>query len=590
MRPNHPLVLALVTLCLGGLPPRPAAAIEALLIQDSYPWGSNAWQAELDDQGIPYTQLNSANLVNTNLELYDIVITSSVQGGTYNQLMMNAHAQFEAFVIDGGVLFFSGGALDNQSPVADPPFGGTTVYQGVFINNLEDPTHPIMDNVPATLWGYGNQYLSHTYFYDLPVGVHVLASQYWQNGNPEEVTMYEFDQGLGELIVSSLSLEWGYYNHPYGQHYGNILPDFVAWAAELACDKDDDGFQSLDCGGDDCDDRDPDVHVQAAEVLNGIDDDCDDYVDEGLLTEGDLFITEIMKDPAAVADDDGEWFEITNASAYDINLAGAVLLDLDGDWATVATDVWISPGEYAVLAADADPLINGGVDVDYAYGDGWYLSNTDDEIVINHHGVELDRVVYADPDWPDGEGQSMSLDPNHHDAAANDDSTHWCAGADSFGDGDLGTPGGANPICCVDGDGDGHGDLACGGDDCDDGDADIHPGADEYCNGVDDDCDATVDEDDALDAGTWYADTDQDSYGDAAVSEVDCAQPAGYVANGTDCDDGDPHQHPGAVEVCNGEDDDCDGATDEDDALDAQTWYADTDQDTYGEPAVTEIA
>ena len=88
-------------------------------------------------------------------------------------------------------------------------------------------------------------------------------------------------------------------------------------------------------------------------------------------------------------------------------------------------------------------------------------------------------------------------------------------------------------------DNDGDGSLAswCGGDDCDDDDPSVYPSATEYCDGVDNDCDGTVDEDDAVDAVTWYQDADSDGYGNASVSDIDCYQPSGYVADATDCDD-----------------------------------------------------
>ncbi|MBM4366207.1 MAG: putative metal-binding motif-containing protein [Deltaproteobacteria bacterium] len=142
----------------------------------------------------------------------------------------------------------------------------------------------------------------------------------------------------------------------------------------------------------------------------------------------------------------------------------------------------------------------------------------------------------------------------------------------------------------TDGDGDGHPDVAWGGDDCDDGDASVYPGADEACDGVDHDCDGVVDEDDALDAATWYADADGDGFGDPDETTSACEAPSGYVANATDCDDASAATYPGATEYCNAYDDDCDGAVDEDDAVDGDTWYADADGDGYGDAAVTGVA
>ena len=63
---------------------------------------------------------------------------------------------------------------------------------------------------------------------------------------------------------------------------------------------------------------------------------------------------------------------------------------------------------------------------------------------------------------------------------------------------------------------------------------------------------------------TWYADTDGDTYGDLNSTLLACAQPSGYVPVPGDCDNSDPLVNPLATEVCNGQDDDCDGLVDED--------------------------
>ncbi|MBN2798834.1 MAG: hypothetical protein JXX28_06760 [Deltaproteobacteria bacterium] len=160
--------------------------------------------------------------------------------------------------------------------------------------------------------------------------------------------------------------------------------------------------------------------------------------------------------------------------------------------------------------------------------------------------------------------------------------------------------------------------------DCDDLDAAAHPGAEEVCDGVDNDCDGEVDNS-AVDASPYYADADGDGYGDATTTLDACSVPAGYVANDTDCDDADAAFHPGAPEtdcadpadyncdgsvgyadadadgvpaceecddsradvfpgadeVCDGIDNDCDGSADED-PIDAPPWYADADGDGFG--------
>jgi hypothetical protein len=165
-----------------------------------------------------------------------------------------------------------------------------------------------------------------------------------------------------------------------------------------------------------------------------------------------------------------------------------------------------------------------------------------------------------------------------------------CSGSDDTGSGtpldtenDSGTDSGSdsNSTSPVDLDRDGYGDDV----DCDDTDPDVHPGADEYCNDHDDDCDGLTDEEGAVDGSTWYADVDGDGFGDAEVPFVGCVRPPDFVELPTDCDDADPARHPGATETCDGVDSDCDGISDDRDAIDTTTWYPDADGDRYGDPA-----
>lgn len=116
--------------------------------------------------------------------------------------------------------------------------------------------------------------------------------------------------------------------------------------------------------------------------------------------------------------------------------------------------------------------------------------------------------------------------------------------------------------------------------DCNDLDPDIHPGAEETCDGDDQDCDDAVDEGVLTD---WYIDSDGDGYGDEATLDQACLKPhADAIETGGDCDDEDEDVNPDADELCDDVDNDCDDAVDED-ATDATVWYADSDGDGYGE-------
>jgi hypothetical protein len=155
---------------------------------------------------------------------------------------------------------------------------------------------------------------------------------------------------------------------------------------------------------------------------------------------------------------------------------------------------------------------------------------------------------------------------------------------DAFGA--VGTGSAAFSTTTGDGDGDGFADAAIGGDDCDDTNPAVNPGATERCNGVDDDCNGLVD-DDPADGANWYTDGDGDGYGADASAEFGCDDGT-RVSRGGDCDDADPSRSPGAVEECNtGVDEDCDGIVDTD-AAESFPLYTDADGDGYGAAAAGE--
>jgi hypothetical protein len=131
-------------------------------------------------------------------------------------------------------------------------------------------------------------------------------------------------------------------------------------------------------------------------------------------------------------------------------------------------------------------------------------------------------------------------------------------------------------VITIDPDVDGDGFLAqeARGDDCDDTNAAINPGADELCSGIDENCNGEID--DGLATQIYYPDTDNDGFGDALGTPVEaCKAPTGFVADNTDCDDSDDSARPGATEVFyDGVDQDCLGGSD-------------FDQDGDGEDAIS---
>lgn len=92
--------------------------------------------------------------------------------------------------------------------------------------------------------------------------------------------------------------------------------------------------------------------------------------------------------------------------------------------------------------------------------------------------------------------------------------------------------------------------------DCDDDAQTVNPATSELCDSLDNNCNDMIDE---AGARTFYRDRDEDGFGDPddLVSVLECTPPSGYVASGTDCNDADDTQHPGALESCNRRDDNC---------------------------------
>ena len=193
----------------------------------------------------------------------------------------------------------------------------------------------------------------------------------------------------------------------------------------------------------------------------------------------------------------------------------------------------------------------------------WYLDQDGDGYGDSHASVQ-------DCTQPDNtsavDGDCDDEDPAVHPAAS-----EVCNAIDDDCDGTIDEDVTSSFYDDLDGDGWGDGvahqacelpsGMAARDGDCDDADPDINPDAEEQCDEIDNDCDDEIDED----AGDWwFADNDYDGYGDPHLLEQACEQPDRMVDNAEDCDDGSAAVHPGAFDLCDATDNDCDGDVDED--------------------------
>ena len=329
----------------------------------------------------------------------------------------------------------------------------------------------------------------------------------------------------------------------------------------------------------DCDDRDATIYPDAPETCDDDDDDCDGTIDDA-------------------ATDATVWYA-----------------DLDGDGAygdTITVEDCDAPSGYGSKATDCDDLsaetypgasercddedndCDGTVDESATdtttfykdgdtdgYGDpksttkacdlpSGYVTNDDD-------CLDSDKTAYP------GASETCDKVDDDCDGEVDDnasDAKTWYADLD--GDGAYGSSASTKACDAPSG----YGTFTSATKDCNDLDDTAYPGASEVCDGVDDDCDGATDES-AVDVTTWYADADGDKFGSATRSTTACEAPSGYVADNTDCDDAASAVRPGAVELCDTKDNDCDGTTDEADAYDASDWWADADKDGYGKAGAT---
>lgn len=165
---------------------------------------------------------------------------------------------------------------------------------------------------------------------------------------------------------------------------------------------------------------------------------------------GEIVITEVLPNPDFVADDTGEWFELHSLATTDFHLngleIGKSIEDAAEDTIAYPECITISPGQYAVVAKTADPMLNGEVPAEViVWETDISLTNTDGSLWVGIAGELLDVVTWGSA----GTGESTQLDPDFFDPAVNDDLLNWCDATEPFNAGDVGTPGLANSECFI---------------------------------------------------------------------------------------------------------------------------------------------
>ncbi|MEL6820727.1 MAG: lamin tail domain-containing protein, partial [Calditrichota bacterium] len=164
-----------------------------------------------------------------------------------------------------------------------------------------------------------------------------------------------------------------------------------------------------------------------------------------VVAAGDIMISEILQNPDAVSDANGEWFEVYNTTSSAIDINGWIIKDDDSDSHTISNGgaLEVPANGFLVLARNGNISTNGGVTVDYQYS-GFTLGNSADEVVLllSDGTTEIDRIEYdGGPNWPDPNGEAMVYTGTP--SGNNNDPNLWgrASVAWSGSSGDLGSPG-----------------------------------------------------------------------------------------------------------------------------------------------------
>lgn len=152
-----------------------------------------------------------------------------------------------------------------------------------------------------------------------------------------------------------------------------------------------------------------------------------------------LVINEVLADPSAVADENGEWFEVHNYGAAAVNLQGWVIASNNDAAHTIATSVSVPAGGYVVLGNNSRKQKNGGATVAYQYS-GLTLANSSDWLALRDGtGATVDSVAWTS--MPAGAARGVKTPQDDNTSVGG---TNWTTQTSTFGKGDKGTPAAQN--------------------------------------------------------------------------------------------------------------------------------------------------
>jgi DNA/RNA endonuclease G (NUC1) len=158
-----------------------------------------------------------------------------------------------------------------------------------------------------------------------------------------------------------------------------------------------------------------------------------------------LVINEIMPNPAGVADEVGEWFEVHNAGTAAVDLQNYVIASNNDASHIIGSSLVVPAGGYVVLARNANTATNGGLTSNYAYPAAFTLANgtTDWLALRDPAGASVDSVHWGTSSPPTGASRGV-IDPALDNTLMSGAGANWSTQTSVYGLGDKGTPGAAN--------------------------------------------------------------------------------------------------------------------------------------------------